>query len=43
LVLIALGVAAYVVHWLVKHHRKKEALPPPETSGAERSVCSTPS
>jgi membrane protein DedA with SNARE-associated domain len=43
LVLIAVGVAAYVVHWLVKHHRKKEALPPPETSGAERSVCSTPS
>ncbi len=41
--LIAVGVAAYVVHRFLKHHREKQAPPHPETSKAERNVCSTPS
>jgi membrane protein DedA with SNARE-associated domain len=43
LVLIAVVVAACVVHRLVKHHRKKGAPPHPEASKAERKICSTPS
>src|SRR5512139_1659237 len=39
LVLIAVGVAAYLAHWFVKHHRVKEAPPHPETSKAERRIC----
>ncbi|HTY86135.1 MAG TPA: DedA family protein [Candidatus Acidoferrum sp.] len=39
LVLIGVGVAAYVVHWFVKHHRKKEARPLPKTGQAERKIC----
>jgi membrane protein DedA with SNARE-associated domain len=41
LVLIAVGVAAYVVHWFVKHHRKKEARPDPEKSNTEENACVT--
>jgi membrane protein DedA with SNARE-associated domain len=40
LVLIAVVAGAYVVHGFVKHHRNKKALPPPETSKAERRICS---
>jgi membrane protein DedA with SNARE-associated domain len=43
LALIAVAVAAYVVHWFVRHHRKQEALPPPEPSNVEGNICSTPS
>jgi membrane protein DedA with SNARE-associated domain len=39
MVLIGVAAGAYVVHWFVKHHRKKEAPTLPETSTAERSVC----
>ncbi len=39
LVLIAVGVAAYVVHSFVKHHRKKEARPDPQPSRAEEKIC----
>ena len=39
LVLVGVGVAAYVIHWFVKHHRKKEDRPLPETSQAERKIC----
>ena len=39
LVLVGVGVAAYVVHWFVKHHRKKEGRPLPETGQAERKIC----
>ncbi len=35
-VLLAAGVAAYVAHWFVKRHGKKETPPHPETSKAER-------
>ncbi len=41
LVLIAVGVAAYVVHWFVKHHPKKEARPDPDKSKAEENGCVT--
>jgi membrane protein DedA with SNARE-associated domain len=39
LVLIGAAAVGYVVHRFVKHHRNKEALPPPETSKAERRIC----
>lgn len=39
LVLIAVLAVAYVVHWFVKHHRKKEPPTHPETSKAERRIC----
>jgi membrane protein DedA with SNARE-associated domain len=39
LVLIAAGVAAYVVHWFLKHHRKKAALPHPKATKPERKIC----
>ena len=39
LVLLAVGVAAYVVHRFVKHHRMKEALPHPEARNPERTIC----
>jgi membrane protein DedA with SNARE-associated domain len=39
LVLIAVAVGAYVVHWFAKHRRKKEAPPLAETNKAERRIC----
>jgi len=39
LVLLGVVVAAYVVHWFVKHRRKKEASPHPVTSKVERRIC----
>jgi membrane protein DedA with SNARE-associated domain len=39
LVLIAVGVAAYVVHWFVKHHRKKAVPAHPKARKSERRIC----
>jgi membrane protein DedA with SNARE-associated domain len=39
LVLIVVVAFAYVARWFVKHHRKKESPPHPETSKAERRIC----
>jgi membrane protein DedA with SNARE-associated domain len=39
LVLIGVGAVAYVVHWIVKHHQKKEARPDPEKSEVEGNIC----
>jgi hypothetical protein len=39
LVLIAVGVAAYVVHWFVKHHRNKAVPPHPKARKSERRIC----
>jgi membrane protein DedA with SNARE-associated domain len=39
LVLLAVGVAAYVVHRFVKRHPKREALPHPEARKPERRIC----
>jgi membrane protein DedA with SNARE-associated domain len=39
LVLIVVVAFAYLAHWFVKYHRKKDAPPPPETSNAIRRIC----
>ncbi len=39
LVLVVALAVAYVLHWFVKHHRKKEPPTHPETSNAERRIC----
>jgi membrane protein DedA with SNARE-associated domain len=39
LVLIVVVAVAYLAHWVVRHLRKKEALPPTGTSKAQRGIC----
>ena len=39
LVLILVISVAYVAHWLIKHQRKKEFPPAPETSKAGEKIC----
>jgi membrane protein DedA with SNARE-associated domain len=39
LVLIGVAAGAYAVHWFLRHYRKQEASPHPETSKVERRIC----
>lgn len=41
--LIVVLAGTYVVHWFLKHHPKREALPDPQSRKAEENLCVTTS